>query len=96
MQTGDPSITEQRPRQDRGDDIPSIGRSALLLLVDGNLPQQRDCLTVPVQDESMVGCHHWVVSLPDGLQAPAPWLSASMLPTKETLIDPRLSQCRTM
>lgn len=49
--------------------VPSIGRPPLLLLVDGNLPQQRHRLTVPVQDEGMVGRHHRVVTLPDSLQA---------------------------
>lgn len=49
--------------------VPSVGRTALLLLVDGNLPQQWHSLTVPVQDEGMVGCYHRVVTLPNSLQA---------------------------
>ena len=49
--------------------LPSIGRPRLLLLVDGNLPQQGHSLTVPVQYERVVGGHNRVVSLSDGLRA---------------------------
>ena len=50
--------------------LPSICRSCLLLLVDGNLAQQGHSLAVPVENEGVVGGHHRVVSFPDGLHAP--------------------------
>ena len=50
--------------------IPSIRSSGLLLLVDGNLAQQGHGLAVPVEDEGVVGGHHWVVPFPDGLHSP--------------------------
>lgn len=51
--------------------VPSIGRTALLLLIDGDLPQQWYSLTVPIQYEGVVGCHHGIVALANSLQAAA-------------------------
>ena len=51
---------------------PIIGVVDALNFVDGNLAQQRDGLRVPVEDQGVVLCNHWVVATADVLRSHQP------------------------